>query len=84
MSFLVSYGPACPPHRPYQRLVIPPARGDVDSAGKVLAYLQRYDVAIIRTTEVLYWALFLIVVMFFSSMSTVIGAYNRYKKNNAE
>ena len=50
----------------------------VNTNEKVLAYLQKYNQAIVRTIEVLMWSLFIMVWWFLSSIFYLIKAYKNY------
>ncbi|WP_146185044.1 hypothetical protein [Flavobacterium pallidum] len=45
---------------------------DIESKEKLLKYLQRYNVAIVKTTEVVHWMIFITVFWLLSIVSTLI------------
>jgi hypothetical protein len=55
----------------------PKTVADVQSATKLLAYLQDYDKAIVRTTMILYWFIFVFIWWFLSSVFALSKALTK-------
>ena len=54
---------------------------DIDSSGRLLEYLQRYNESLVRTIEVIHWFLFLFVFWFLAAFYPALKLLN---KNNPE
>lgn len=54
----------------------------VKDEAKLLQLLQTYNKALIRTTQVLYWFLFLFVVFFLTSLYGIAKAYRKSNQQN--
>ena len=58
-----------------QSFGLPKTVSDVQTSEQVLTYFQEYNEAIVRTTDVVYWFIFIFVWGFLSSLYTVIKAF---------
>ena len=58
-----------------QSFGFPQTVSDVQTSEQVLNYLQEYNQAIVRTTDVVYWFIFIFVWGFLSSLYSVIKAF---------
>ncbi|MDZ7806266.1 MAG: hypothetical protein U5K71_04030 [Gracilimonas sp.] len=59
----------------------PKTVSDIQTSEQVLNYLQEYNQAIVRTTNVVYWFIFIFVWGFLSSLYTVIKTFKSLKGN---
>ncbi|MFP8488001.1 hypothetical protein ACKGJO_02790 [Gracilimonas sp. Q87] len=62
-----------------QSFGFPQTVGDVQTSEQILNYLQEYNQAIVRTTDVVYWFIFVFVWGFLSSLYTVIKTFKSLK-----
>ncbi|MFD2533337.1 hypothetical protein [Gracilimonas halophila] len=63
-----------------QSFGFPETVNDVQTSEQVLSYLQEYNRAIVRTTDVVYWFIFIFVWGFLSSLYTVIKTFRSLKR----
>ena len=61
----------------------PTTEGDIQSASRLLKYLQDYNKAIVRTTQVVHWFIFVFVWWFLTSYFDFSKAITAERKNGA-